>query len=217
MNRLNALVTLAAGASLLAGCATTTYAPPPSATLDYAGTNCATSPDLVTAISLTPDKERALYTVTAPAAAGCLTRTEGGDTPYVTFALPADHADKTIIVGALLEPLRIQSPAVALLDREGRVTRTFSAEDYMYRGSVYSVQFRPRETEAYVLVTTDPARVGQRYDSIVVGVMTTTVSTGYGTSQWRSGTEQAQSRVFSWEGTIQVSVADSDTEEEGAQ
>jgi hypothetical protein len=117
----------------------------------------------------------------------------------------------------VLEPLRIQSPAVALLDREGRVTRTFSAEDYMYRGSVYSVQFRPRETEAYVLVTTDPARVGQRYDSIVVGVMTTTVSTGYGTSQWRSGTEQAQSRVFSWEGTIQVSVADSDTEEEGAQ
>lgn len=208
------LLAATAYAGLLSACATVAPVPPSPATLEYAGVDCAAAPDLSTAISLTPEEERALFSVTAPAAANCLTRAEGGTTPYVTFALPADFADKTVIVGSLLEPLRILSPSVAILDRDGTVTRTFRTEDYMYRGPVLSVQFRPRETEAYVLVTTDPVRVGQRYDSIVVGVYTTTVSTGYGTSQWRSGTEMAQSRMFSWEGTVQVSVADSDTKEE---
>lgn len=211
------ILTLAtACAGLLAACETVPYIPPSPAVLEYSRLDCAASPDLGTAISLTPDKEQALYTVNAPASAGCLTRAEGGTTPYVAFALPTDHADKTIIVGASLEALRIQSPAVAILDRAGQVTRTFRPDEYMYRGSVYSVQFRPRENEAYVLVTADPSRVGQRYDAITVGVVTTTVTTGYGTSQWRSGTETAQSRVFSWEGTVQVSIADNDTKEEAA-
>lgn len=215
MTSIRTLAITAACTGLLAACETVPYIPPSPPVLEYSRTDCAAAPDLGAAISLTPDKERSLFTVSAPSAAGCLTR-EGGVTPYVAFALPADHADKTIIVGASLEALRIQSPSVAILDRDGRVSRTFRPDEYMYRGSVYSVQFRPRETEAYVLVTADPSRVGQRYDAITVGVMTTTVSTGYGTSQWRSGTETAQSRVFSWEGTVQVSVADNDTKEEGA-
>lgn len=216
MSSVRNLIVVAAGASLLAACATGPVIPPPMAILEYTGVDCATAPDLGAALSLTPDKERALYSVSAPASHGCLIRAEGDNTPYVAFALPADHADKTIIVGSSLEPLRIQSPSVAILDRGGQVTRTFRPDEYMYRGAVYSVQFRPRADEAYVLVTADPSRIGQRYDSITVGVFTTTVSTGYGTSQWRTGTETAQSRVFSWEGTVQVSVADSDTKEEGA-
>lgn len=217
MSLIRNLTLVTAGAGLVAACATGPSIPPAMPVLEYTGVDCAASPDLGAALSLTPDKERTLYSVNAPAAQGCLTRVEGGNTPYVAFALPADHADKTIIVGSSLEPFRIQSPSVAILDRAGQVTRTFRPDEYMYRGAVYSVQFRPRENEAYVLVTADPSRVGQRYDSIVVGVFTTTVSTGYGASQWRTGTETAQSRVFSWEGTVQVSVADNDTKEEGAE
>ena len=214
MKGLRNLVVATAGAGLLSACATVAPIPPSPATLDYAGKDCVSMPDLATAISLTPDEERALFSVNAPTAGSCLTRPDGGTTPYVAFALPADFADKTVIVGSLLEPLRIQSPSVAILDRDGAVTRSFETEDFLYRGPVFSVQFRPRETEAYVLVTADPVRVGQRYDSIVVGVVTTTISTGYGSSQWRSGAETAQSRMFSWEGMVQVSLADSDTKEE---
>lgn len=216
MSFIRSLTLFATCGGLLAACATGPAIPPPAAVLEYSRVDCAAAPELSAAISLTPEKERALYSVNAPTAHGCLTRAEGGNTPYVTFALPADHADKTIIVGASLEPLRIQSPSVAILGRDGQVTRTFRPDEYMYRGAVYSVQFRPRADEAYVLVTTDPSRVGQRYDSISVGVATTTISTGYGTSHWRTGTEAAQSRVFSWEGAVQVSVADSDTKEEDA-
>lgn len=206
-----------AGAASLAACATATPIPIPPATLEYTRTDCAPAPDLTDAIGLTPDKERATFSVTAPVsdATPCLTHAEGWTTPYVTFALPADYADKTLIVGTVLEPLRIMSPTVTILDREGRVSRTFGLEDYMYRGAVYSVQFRPRETEAYVVVTGEPSRVGQRYDSISVGVVTTTVYTGYGASNWSSGVEAAQSRTFSWDGTVQVQVADNDTKEEG--
>lgn len=208
------IVAVAAGA---AGCVTTTSIPLPAATLEYAGTDCVQTPDLSQSIGLTPDKERATFSVTAPVsdATACLTQAEGATSPYVVFALPTDFADKTVIVGTVLEPLRIMSPTVVLLDRNGQVSRSFNAEDYMYRGAVYSVQFRPRETEAYVLVTADPSRVGARYDSIAVGVVTTTYSTGYGASNWSSGVEAAHSRVFSYEGTVQVTVADSDTKEEG--
>lgn len=217
MTSFRSLAVVLAGAVSLTACATATPIPIPSATLKYTRTDCAAAPDLADAISLTPDKERATFSVSAPVSATtpCLTQAEGWTTPYVTFALPADHADKTVIVGTVLEPLRIMSPTVTILDRDGRVSRTFETEDYMYRGAVYSVQFRPRETEAYVVVTAEPSRVGQRYDSISVGVVTTTVYTGYGASNWSSGVEAAQSRTFSWEGTVQVQIADNDTEEEG--
>lgn len=208
------ILAVAAGA---AGCATTTPVPPPAATLEYVRTDCVSAPDLSTSISLTPDKERATFSVMAPVSGTtpCLAQPDGATSPYVAFALPTDFADKTVIVGTVLEALRIMSPTVVILDHNGQLTRSFSAEDYMYRGPVYSVQFRPRDTEAYVLVTADPSRVGARYDSIVVGVVTTTYYTGYGAANWSSGVEAAQSRTFSYEGTVQVTVADSDTKEEG--
>ena len=215
MNKLRPLAALALVGALTAACATTPVTPPPMATLEYAGAGCTSAPDLTKAISLTPPKEQATFSVPAPQATGCLTRVDGGATPYVVYSLPADYADKTIIVGSVLEPHRILSPAVAILNRDGQESRSFDAADFLYRGPVFSVQFRPRETEAYVLVTTDPSRVGQHYDAITVGVATTTVYTGYGASNWSSGFETNLSRTFSWEGTAYVTVADTDTKEEG--
>lgn len=212
----SSITALIATTGLLAACATVSALPPAPPTLEYARLDCATEPGLSAAVSLTPEKERAVHYVAAPATseAGCLNR-NGVQTPYALFALPTDYADKTITVGALLEPLRILSPTVAILNREGRVSRTFDPADYMYRGSLYSVQFRPRETESYLLVTADPARVGRRYDSIAIGVVTTTVYTGYGSANMHSGTDVAQSRTFSYEGMVQVMVNDTDTEEKG--
>jgi hypothetical protein len=75
------------------------------------------------------------------------------------------------------------------------------------------VQFRPRAGEAYVLVSADPALVGQRYDSIVIATSTASAATAAGAFSWTTGVDGAQSRTFSYEGTIQVSVYDSDAEE----
>ena len=188
--------------------------PPTPALLQYDRTDCATEPALATAISLTPEKPRAAHIVETviDARTPCLSR-PGRSTPYLVYALPQDHDDKTLIVGGHLEPHRIFSPEVALLDAGGKVTRTFAATDFMYRGPVYSVQFRPRETEAYVLVTNEPSRVGQVYDSILTGTQSTPIPAGTVVFMVNSGTEARLSRTFSYDGRVHVLVNDSDTEE----
>tara|TARA_R110002167_G_scaffold26492_3_gene91225 strand:- start:2826 stop:3476 length:651 start_codon:yes stop_codon:yes gene_type:complete len=197
---------------LTAACAS---APPPLLpVLDYAHQDCDARPDLTTAISLTPEKESQVHRVSTVVTdqTACLSG-DGGSSPYVVYALPGDTADKTVIVGGLLEGQRIVSPSITLLDGQGQVTRAFGAEDFLYRGSVYSVQFRPRDTEAYILVGVDRSRIGDNYDAINVGTNTTVISTGYTTSNWTTGTEARTLRTFSWEGTIVVTVNDSDTKE----
>jgi len=209
---LSACAVLTAG-GLTAACATTA-ADIPQPALQFARADCAASPSLAGPIGLTPEKERVSHLVVAPVgtASGCLAR-DGKAGPYVVFALPADYDDKTITVGGALEATRIFAPSVAVLDASGTVTRTFSREDYLYRGPVYSVQFRPRQNETYVLVTSDPELVGKRYDSVSIGTNTTTICTGYTCSNWTTGVDASQSRVFSYEGTVQVAVYDTDIKE----
>jgi hypothetical protein len=213
--RIKPLLGVGLTAALLAACAS--VPPPAPPVLAFARQDCDATPNLTTAISLTPPKETRTHFVSTVVTAqtACLAR-DGRTSPYVVYALPADRGDKTLIVGGMLEGSRILSPGITLLDAEGHVTRSFAAADFLYRGPVYSVQFRPRETEAYVMVDVDPARVGARYDAINVGTNTTTISTGYITSNFTTGVEAKTSRIFSWEGTVHVTVNDSDTEEKPA-
>lgn len=206
------LAALAACAALTA-CATA--APPAPPLLQYARTDCAAGPALTAAISLTPDKPRAVHIVETlvDVQTPCLSRS-GRSTPYLVYALPSDHDDKTLIVGGQLEPNRIFSPEVAILDSRGEVTRTFAATDFMYRGPVYSIQFRPRESESFVLVTNEPSRVGQVYNSILTGTQSTAVPAGAVVFMINSGTEAHLSRTFSYDGRVHVLVNDSDTDED---
>jgi hypothetical protein len=201
------LVALAV-AGLVASCATP-KPPPPVTTFGRA--NCVAAPALAAAVALTPEKEKAVYAITTPVKADtpCLSR-PSGPSPYVLYALPADIHDKTLMIGGVLEGARIVAPEVTLLDRQGGVVRTFQASDYYFRGPVYSVLFTPRAGEAYALVTVDPSRVGQRYDSIAIGTSTNSTYVAGATVSWTSGTDSAQSRTFSYEGSIQATVLDGD-------
>jgi len=220
------LFSLAAAAATAAVAGCTTMPPPPAAILTFAGGSCAATPDLSRAMSLTPEKERALYTVTTQvgSATPCVRR-DGRDSFYLVYAIPADAEDKTLTVGGYLEPLRIFSPRVAVLDARGEISRSFRSDEFMYRGPNYSVLFRPRPGERYVLVTTDETRVGQTYDSIVIGVTTTSSGAVAGSAlaaglvgggTVSSGTDIGLSRTFSYEGAAQVIVHDSDTKEDAA-
>ncbi|MBC6983153.1 MalM family protein [Caulobacter sp. 17J80-11] len=209
------LSVMAAAAGLLGACAgTSSVAIVPTAVVHYDRQGCPTQPDLGAALSLTPEKEKAAHTVTTPvrAGSGCLTWA-GKATPYVVYALPADVEDKTFDVGASLESQRIFAPEVTVLDGQGAPTRTFARDQFLYRGGVYSVQFRARPGDAYVLVTAAPELVGKAYESIAIGTTTTTAYTGAGSASWTVGNDSAQSRTFSYEGVAQVSVFDSDTKE----
>jgi hypothetical protein len=198
----------------LAGCATTVEPPPPPL-LAWDRADCDASPDLGRTVSLTPKKETAVHVVSTPLGYGspCLSQ-EGGAGPYVVYALPTDLHDKTLIVGGLLGYDRIFSPRVRVLDAEGRETRGFVDSDWFSRGPVYSVQFRPRPGDAFVVVSADPSRVGRTESAINVGTNTTVIYTGYGASNWTTGQERHATRVFAYDGEVRVTINDTDTEED---
>ena len=202
------LKVLAAAAAPLvaAACAT---APPP-AVLTYGGAGCTPAPDLGKAISLVPKRPRPAYAVVTAldATAPCLTRA-GGPSPYRLYALPGGLETKTLTAGAVLEQARLFAPDIAVLDSQGKVTRTFSTPDYLFRGAVYSVEFRPRPADAYLLVAADPTRVGQRYDSIAIGTSTTSTYANGMALSWTSGVDAKLSRTFSYAGSVEVTVFDS--------
>lgn len=214
MMRFSTLAAISLVAVMAASCATAPLVPPSSAVTRYARQDCSSAPDLSAAISLTPDKERAVHLVATPVGPDtpCLNRA-GTAVPYVVYAIPADFGDKTLNVGSTLEQMRIFAPSVEVLDTRGAVTRGFERHEYFYRGPVYSVQFRPREGEAYLLVTAAPDLIGQRYDAIQIGIATTVVPTGYSAAIVQTGTENRASRTFSYDGTVRVSINDTDTEE----
>lgn len=204
------LIAAAALGVLAVACATP--APPAPAVLEYAHSDCAALPELAGAITLTPPHERAEFDVTTPVTdqTPCISEA-GSATPYVVYALPSDYSDKTITVGASVEPGRIFAATAALLDANGAVTRTLASDQFTYRGGVYSAQFRPHQGERYLLVKADRAIVGQNYNSISLGTGT---ATGCGPSlcfNWTYGTEARQSTTFSYTGTVQVEVFDSAT------
>ena len=65
MTRLRALGAIGLLGATAGACATAA-APPPRAALTYARQDCSATPDLSTAVSLTPDKERAVHLVASP-------------------------------------------------------------------------------------------------------------------------------------------------------
>lgn len=203
----------AAGALALSAC-TTMAIPGPVTT--FARADCSASPDLYQAVSLTPDRERVAHNVATVigAASPCLT-TAAGTVPYALFALPQDYGDKTVIAGGALEQQRILAASVVTLDAYGQVVRAFQPSEFFFRGGSYSVQFRPRENEAYVMVSVDPTLVGQVYSAVNIGTGTSGTYAAGVYASWTYGMDQSQLRTFSYEGTAAILVNDSDTDEEG--
>ena len=209
---MNARLIAAALASCgLAGCATTVPIAP--ATLAFARTDCVTKPETASAVSLTPEKDKKIWTVNrALSVSGpCLTR-EGISAPYMVFALPEAGRAKMVELGAGLNMARVVSPRVILLDANGAETRSFARDQYMFRPGLLSIQFIPQETERYAIVTVDPEPIAQSHDTVVLGTSNTYVYTGYGATNWRSGHEAMMSRGFSYEGPISAIVYRADEE-----
>lgn len=202
------LVTIALCLGLAGGCSTTAHLDPPR--LVYDRSDCPAGPDLASAVSLTPRSERAYFYVGQQIdhATPCWAP-DAQPAPYVIFQLPAPYADKTITVGGGLEPHRIFAARIMTLDAAGTPVRTFVANDFFFREGVYSVQFRPREGERYILVTSNRDLVGQTYSSIQIGVNSGATYAAGAYVSYNVGTDQATERVFSHEGTVAVIVQDS--------
>lgn len=186
-------------AALLAGCASSvTYLP---SLTSFDRTDCATAPDLAGAIDLTPQKDDRAWTVdqsigeTGP----CLVQ-DGASVPYTLFALPPAGSSRAVEIGSLMEPGRLFSPRIALLDADGRVVRQFETDNLMFRSSIYSTRFVPSEDQRYVLVTAEPSLIGSAYDTInsaIVSDFGMGMLTG---TSWLKGQENRARYRFSYAG-----------------
>lgn len=211
--KLSNLSLLAAPALLLAACATTPPAPPPEAVTAITGKTCEATPSLVGAIPLTPPKPNAYFALTTPVDAKkpCV-QTGEVSSNYVVYALPAHAENHTITVGGVQEPVRTFAPSVSLLDADGKVTRTFPDDKFATYGDMLGVQFIPQATERYILVTSNPALVGQSVHTFETRVNVSygyTPATAYsygGSYSQMHGSEGGHNRTFSVEGTISVTV-----------
>lgn len=213
MRRSASLFILALALGGAGACATI----PPGAVTTYAPAACG-DVDLTRAASLTPPRERAVHEVAAQLGGeGPCATFDGAASPYLLFALPQDRDDKTFTVGATVEQARIAAMTVSLLDAEGLSLRTLPQDDFMFRGVGYSVVFRARPDERYILVSANPAQIGTEHESIAIGVQSSVTATPYGVVATNWGTDEAARRVFSYEGGVTVIVNDSDTDEADAQ
>lgn len=194
---------------LIAGC--TTPAPILRPVTAFAPVTCATTPELVTAISLVPDKDKQVWSLdqVVDGNTPCLA-TEESSGPYMVFALPEDRWMAPIEIGSVLEPARLFSPHVTILGDDGQEMRSFTPDQYNMRnhmnGRTYSVQFQPQDGERYVLVTTNPVRMGSALEGIATGTQTTTYYYGFGAANWTTGLESQIASGFSYEGTIRANV-----------
>lgn len=111
------------------------------------------------------------------------------------------------MIGGGIEAKRIFAADVSTLDEAGKKMRHFDRETYFYRNAGYTVQFRPRVGERYVLVTAAPDLVGNSYDSIETGVAADAAYTAVGTIAMYTGVDRTQTRVFSYEGQVNTIVA----------
>jgi len=178
--------------------------------LQVSGANCGDTASLATPISLTPEKPAKSHIVSAKAdsVTPCLREDGVPARKYVVFALPDSYETKLITAGARPEIGRIFAPDVSILDADGKVTRTFAWQDFLLRGDIFSVQFKPRKEERYLLVRSEPKMVGQSFDRIEIGVTTTSTYAAGTSITWNTGHDAAVKRTFSHEGEVVVWVQD---------
>lgn len=198
-----------------AGCASVTP-PPPMPVLAYAPqTDCASAPDMSQAMRFAPLskagkrmlRNRAIEMDTDMEEAACL-QTASGASPYAIYALPEGMSGRVVYAGSLIDVNSIFAARVSTLDAQGGMVREFEASDYKRTGSRHAVQFRPKDDEVFVLITSDPALVGEVMETSETRQEARYVSNGLTGAGGTNivGRTQSFDRRFSYDGLAGIRV-----------
>lgn len=167
--------------------------------------NCTVTPILEPATPIITDTTKKSFSITTEITtiALCLEETPGAKSLYHVYRLPRGFEAMDITIGALREEARILAPIVKVYDPKGSVTRAFDNDDFLFRGAHYSVQFRNRPGDAFILIASNPSIVGEVSSNISNTVTSTSYSTGTGAFfTMYSGQETQQQAKFSHTGSI---------------
>ncbi len=147
-------------------------------------------------------------TVDLGATPACLVYADGSRASYVALNLPVVSNIYLVTVSSKLVGNVLFAPRVSLLGPTGAVIRQVPQDDFNFHGDLLSVGLRITPDIRYVLVTSEPASIGQG-DSHVVTVITASSSTSFVgkrafTTTYNSGTERTDSFVYTHNGTVIV-------------
>ena len=94
-----------------------------------------------------------------------------------------------------------------LLDDSGRVTRDVKSGSFVFRGNELTTLLRNRAEERYLLVESDPAFVGKRFERTVEETQVYTGYTGFSTYQIHTGTDTSQQLIYTANGQVSVTLS----------
>jgi len=218
MDRMKKLAAVTAASCLLAGCV---HPPPPRSFVPLIAFNpnyCLPSVDLQEATPITlgepeTSKNEIVFDETSP----CVRQGDGTPAIYHVFRLPP-AADSYLITvrTAPVGPAYLVVTA-DILTADGTVTRQIDAKGFSFHGTSLSALLRSRPGEEYLVVRSDPNRVGFAFDqisevSLLYATTTTTTTTGkngHVTTYSSTGFTQAggslnHNFVFSHNGSLHV-------------
>lgn len=194
---------LLAAASALAVCACAGSPGPPPITSVGEGP-CATAPDLATArpVFLSADKP---VTVDLDRGAACLALPDSTRGVYAVFVLPESPTPYLVTISSVPQGETLFSPRATVLDPTGATVQQLPRDAFMFHGATLSVAFRTHGQERFVVVTSDPASVGQQEPQLQAGIQSTPVVAGPVIFFSHSGWEKSQNYTYAHNGRITVS------------
>lgn len=178
-------------------------APPPLLTIGER--NCAMAPDLATAV-VVPLKSDSPAKVVIDENTACLQPANEPPRLYAVFVMPQSTEPFFLSVTSMAYGRGLLAPHISLLNADGNIIREISHDRFLVRGNSLNTSFRPQGDETFLVVTSDPAVVGEKSSGIVASTQTSTVATGTGGFFMMStGRESVQTLTRAHNGIITVS------------
>ena len=168
---------------------------------------CAPAPDLSGAIAMRVGHDaKADISI---AAARCM-KDDSGAGLYQVFALPALEKPSVMTVASAPVGTGILFPRITVLDAAGKTTRQVAPDAVMFRDGNLAAVLRLHAGDAFLVVESDPAHIGQSLSRVEerthvtpIGIVT---ATGFGYTAIHTGSDETNTLTFSLNGTVSVSV-----------
>jgi predicted RNase H-related nuclease YkuK (DUF458 family) len=89
---------------------------------------------------------------------------------------------------------------------DGKIIRSTTHADFMFRGEQLSALLRSHPEEAYLAVTSDSEVLGKEITRVIEAVHSTVIATGGGAFMWYSGSDNINRMVLSVAGRADISI-----------
>jgi hypothetical protein len=176
--------------------------PPPPPILSMEGRQCTALPDLATAHPVSVNEKD--VSVTLDDKTGCLDVHAERKLAYVAFGLPATDQAYLLSVTSIPIGEGLFFPKLTLLDGAGKVLREIPPDVFLPHGAALHAGLRPHPDERFLIVSSDPATIGQTASKLTEGIQVNGFMAGGIYVQVQTGAEGKSTLTHAYNGTVTV-------------